>query len=100
MRHAGIVHQNVDAACAREDGIDESLNVGFDGEVGDERENAFTGRLEFAGAKVNAVSGGSDDHKDAGGVKTARHGEADSFGTAGAGDDGGLLVKRKSHEFV
>ena len=100
LRHARVIHQNIHAAQTREDGIHEALDFGFDGEVCDEREHAFAGSLEFAGPKVNTVGGGSEDHEDPGGVKAARHGEADSFGAAGTGDDGGLLVERKGHRFV
>jgi len=57
LRHARVVHQNVDPSRAREHGIDKSLHVGFDGEIGNERKHSFAASVEFAGTSVDAIGG-------------------------------------------
>ncbi len=93
LRHAGVVHQNVDAAGAGEYGIDETLHVGFDGEIGDEGKNFFAVGVEFASAGVNAIGGRSNNDAHAGGIQSPGDGKTDAFGASGAGNDGGLLVQ-------
>jgi hypothetical protein len=96
-RGAGIVHQDVDLAERPHRLLIRALQVGGNGDVARNADNARLGRFpDRDDSLIQRLAPARDDcHRGAGLGKARRHGKADAL--APAGNDGGAPVKNDFH---
>src|SRR5258708_38726515 len=97
LYHTGVIYENVGAALPREHAFKQSLSLRFERQVGDKRENARAGWIQFAGALFNANGRRTDGNFGSERQQPSCYSEADSFDATGAGHNRYLVFENLRH---